>query len=113
MIDIDVTVSGVEDVEHRLGKMKDQAPKVLRSAINSTAVEARKLLAQEAQSRYTVKNPGFNSAAKIRRATVSNLVATIQAGGKRLDIPRFHVTRPRSHKKGAPGAKAEVGPAAG
>lgn len=108
MIRVEVDVSGLEDVERRLGKMKDQAPKVLRSAINSTATEARKQLAQEAQSRYTVKNAGFNSAAKIRRATVSNLVATIHAGGRKLDIPRFHVTRPRSHKKGAPGAKAEV-----
>lgn len=108
MIRVEVDVSGLEEVERKLGKMKDQAPKVLRSAINSTATEARKQLAQEAQIRYTVKNAGFNSAAKIRRATVSNLVATIHAGGRKLDIPRFHVTRPRSHKKGAPGAKAEV-----
>lgn len=108
MIDIKIQVDGAEAIEKKLGSLKDQAPKVVRSAINSTAVEARKLLAQDAQSRYTVKNPGFNSAAKIRRASVSNLVATIQAGGRKLDISRFHVSRPRSHKKGAPGAKAEV-----
>ena len=41
MIRVEVDVSGLEEVERKLGKMKDQAPKVLRRAINSTATEAQ------------------------------------------------------------------------
>ncbi len=111
MSQINITVTGkpsVEEVARKLGNLKGQAPKVLRSAINSTAVQSRKMLAQEARQQYTVKNPGFNSAAKIQRATVGNLVATIRVGGKRLSVSRFHITRPRNQRKGAAGVTAEV-----
>lgn len=101
-------------VEKKLGSMKGEARKVLRDAVNKTAVSARKRLLQVAQERYTVKASGFNSRAVIEKGTVANPTATIKVKGRTLTMPRYRITRPKSgvkaeiHKGG--GLKTVVGP---
>ena len=108
MIHVEVNHRDLAYVQRQLHGLEDQAPKVLRSAVNETAVRARKLLVQHAKERYAVKNAGFNSRTKIRRATLANLTATIQVGGKTLTMSRFHTTHPAKPKKGRTGVKAEI-----
>ena len=55
MIEISYDRNMLEQVERRLGRMKSEAPKALKNAINQTAKQARKDLATEAQKTYTVK----------------------------------------------------------
>ena len=104
----------LEDVEKKLGSMRGEARKVLRDAVNKTAVSARKRLLQVAQERYTVKASGFNSRAVIENGTVANPTATIKVKGRTLTMPRYRITRPKSGVKveiaKGTGLKTVVGP---
>lgn len=100
-----VVAADPKDLELVLSKLegaKKQAPKAIRTALNDTAATARKLLAQHAQQRYTVKNAGFNRHAEIQKATLAKLEAAIRVQGAPLTQPRYHTTAPKS------GVKTEV-----
>ena len=49
MIEISYDRNMLAQVEKKLGKMKSEAPKALKNALNQTAKQARKELADEAQ----------------------------------------------------------------
>lgn len=102
MITVEVSHSDLEYVQKKLKGASDKAPMVIRNSANDTAVKARKMLAQHAQERYTVKSGGFNNHAKLHRATLSHLTAEIRVNGTPLSQPRYHTTTPRG------GAKTEV-----
>ena len=89
-------------VQRKLGSMKGEARKVLRNAVNKTAVSARVKLRQEAQKRYTAKSTGINSRMDLSKATIANPSATIKIKGRTLTMPRFRYTSPKS------GVKVEV-----
>ncbi len=93
MIEITVNRNALKQVETRLGKMKNQAPTVLKNAINQTAKQARKDLAEEAQKTYTIKNGGFNKAMKLKAASVSNIEAVIKAKGKPIPLKNFRISK--------------------
>ena len=92
MIEISYDRNMLEQVERRLGRMKSEAPKALKNAINQTAKQARKDLATEAQKTYTVKTGRFNKAMRIKNATPSRLEATIKATGKVMGLKDFKVS---------------------
>ena len=72
------------EIEKKLGDMRNEAPKVLKNAINQTAKQARKELATEAQKKYVVKSGRFNKAMKIKKATARNFAAIIKTTGKAM-----------------------------
>ena len=102
MITIQANPQDLDRILRKLQGLGGEAPKAIRNAVNDTAVSARKLLAQQAQQQYTVKSGGFNKHAKIKKATLSKLAATISVHGKPLTQPRYHTTAPKS------GVKTEV-----
>ena len=102
MITVQANPKDLERILRKLQGLGKEAPKAIRTAVNDTAVSARKLLAQQAQQQYTVKSGGFNKHAKIKKATLSKLAATISVHGKPLTQPRYHTTAPKS------GVKTEV-----
>ena len=81
----------VKNIEKRLGRMKSEAPKALKNALNATAKDARKDLATEAQRTYAVKVGGFNQQMKIKPASTGNLVAVINSTGAHLEMIKFSV----------------------
>jgi len=81
----------LRNVERKLGLFREEAPKVLKNAINQTAKDARKDLAKEAQKTYTVKVGGFNKYMKLTPATQSRLEATIKATGEHMQMKKFSV----------------------
>ena len=99
MIKVEYNKNMLRKVEKKLGNMKKEAPKVLKVAINDTAKEGRKDLAEEAKKTYVVKKAGFNKAMKIYKARVSNLEAKIVSEGKTLGLREFKVT-PASYRPG-------------
>ena len=103
MINVTVDHNDLDYVRQRLGDLEDQAPRTLKNAVNKTARETRKRLAEKAQERYTVKSAGFSNHTQIQNATLSNLNATIRVKGRTLTLPRFHVTHPKRS-----GVRAEV-----
>lgn len=81
----------IEQVERRLGAMKQKAPKALKLAVNDTARKARSRLAKEAKKKYLVKVGGFNKAMYITLAKVSNPTAVIHTKGKKLPLAKFSI----------------------
>lgn len=102
MITYEVNQADLQRVMKKLKGMETKAPRVIKNAINKTAKEARKTLAEGAQDSYTVKNAGFNSRMKIEKATAGKLYAVIRAQERTLTVTRYHATAPKS------GAKAEI-----
>ncbi len=93
MIEITVNRNTLGQIETRLGRMQNQAPSVLKNAINQTAKQARKDLASEAQKKYTIKNAGFNRAMRLKAASVSNMEAVITASGAPIPLKNFRVSK--------------------
>ena len=102
MITIQANPRDLERIMKKLQNLGSDAPKAVQTAVNDTAVSARKLLAQQAQKQYTVKSGGFNKHAKIRKATLARLYATTSVQGRPLTQLRYHTTAPKS------GVKTEV-----
>ena len=92
MIQIEYDRNMLAKIERRLGRMKSEAPKVLKNAINQTAKQARKDLATEAQKTYVVKSGRFNKAMKIKNATAGSLEATIKATGAPMELKDYKVS---------------------
>lgn len=97
----------LDNIAEQLGEFKDQAPKVLKNAINDTARKSKKLLANEAKSKYTVKNAGFSKSLQMQNATVKTLTAKIESRGKPLQLSRFKVS-PASPKTTSKATKTKV-----
>lgn len=89
MIEVTYDQDMLQQIERKLGRMRGEAPKVLQRAVNQTAKQARKELAEEAQKTYTIKNGGFNKAMKLKAASKSNPEATITAKGKPIPLKNF------------------------
>lgn len=107
MIVYEVNRAELDYVEKKLGNMKSKAPQVFKNAVNKTARQARKRIAQSAQGAYTVKQVGFNKHMKIKSATAGNLTASVDADGKPLEITRFS-NRAGKAKKGGAAASADI-----
>lgn len=93
MIEITYDHDMLRQIERKLGKMKGEAPKVLKNAVNQTAKQARKELAAEAQKTYTIKKGGFTKAMKLKSASMSNPEATIKAKGEPIPLVNFRVSK--------------------
>jgi hypothetical protein len=76
----------VANIEKRLGRMKSQAPTVLKRALNDTARQARKDLANKAQETYAVKAGGLAKYVRIKNASNGDLVAILRINGGPLPL---------------------------
>ena len=101
MIKVEVEKNSLEQVQKKLGTMKSKARPVIRSAVNTTATQARQMLLAQAQSRYSVKRAGFNKSAKLIRATTANLTAYIKSTGSPIAVTKFKYSAPKSGGKAA------------
>lgn len=99
---ITIEVERVREVEKRLGDAADKAPKVIAVALNRTARKAVRILAKQAQSKYTIKTTGFVKDMHVKTANYSNLTATIESEGETHVLTHFKYSAPQS------GAKAQV-----
>lgn len=103
-------------IRKELGKLKAEAPKVLKNAINKAATQTKKVLLNTAKEKYDIKKPtegdyGDNtpiaaaSTFKTARATTQKLVAQLITKSKtKNEAIRFNVTprRVASQKGVAP-----------
>jgi hypothetical protein len=88
------------DVERRLGDLKAKAPQVIAKALNSTAKDARRRLADKARETYTVKIGGFTNHVKFKqRASAGNLDAILGVDGRPLTLNRFAMRQNYTHAK--------------
>lgn len=108
MIKVNLSAMYIKEIEHKLGGLKSEAPKVLAKAVNVTAKQARKELQMEAKKTYTVKAGKFNKAMKIKNATKSRPEATITAKGSTMPLSDFKVTPKAPIQNGTDAASAKV-----
>lgn len=79
-----------EAVEKRLKNMSSQAPKVIARALNDTAKDARRRLADKARDTYTVKIGGFTNHVRFtQRASAGLLDAILGVDGRSLTLNRY------------------------
>lgn len=102
MIEITYDRRMLAKVERKLGRMKNEAPKALKNALNMTARQARTDLKDRVRKQYTVKAGKVSQAMKIQKATNTKLDATIFVSGGVLNITNYKATAPKK------GAKAQV-----
>lgn len=100
MGEMTVHVMGLERLRIRLGRMAPEARKVMRMAVNDTAVKARQELFDEARDRYAVKKTKFNKGLTLTRATNATLTATLSSRGKPLPLSYFEIRKNGKRKAG-------------
>ena len=89
MIEVKIDKKQINRVQNALSSMQSQTPNVLKKAINETAKQARKEMAEKAKQNYALKTSGFNSSMRIKNATVGKLQADIITKGEALEIGKF------------------------
>lgn len=92
------TVS-LNKLERKLGKLKSDAPKALKNAINQTARKARTDLKNQTRAVYSIKAGKVSSAEKLYTASVANLEAIIRVKGEAPSITEYRATTPKSGAK--------------
>ncbi len=80
MIVSEIKVSGIEDVEKRLGNMKKNAPTVVSRAINRAIQNVKKNMGKETSERY------FITSGEVKRLSMSQK-------------PQSHGFKPRQFRK--------------
>jgi hypothetical protein len=107
MIIFEVEKGAIEKISKNLSEVWMKSPQALKNAVNQTARQARKLLADKAKDAYTVKAGRFNKAMTIKNATTRNPTAIIIAKGSPMELKDFRVSpnKPGYNPKGTTRAK--------
>ena len=89
MIEFEVDQTQFQRIELKLKDMKAKAPQALKNAVNATARDAKKDLADKAKETYAVKSPRFKKAIAQKNATASNPTATLKITGAVNELADF------------------------
>ena len=104
-----ISMHGLGEIESALGMAKDKSKYVLRAAINNSAKEIEQRMVTGAKERYAIKGgkSSIRQANSIKKATVSNLSAMIEAKGAPLDLTEYKVS-PATYFPGSKGAPSWI-----
>ena len=89
MIEFEVDQTQLQRIELKLKDMKAKAPQALKNAVNATARDAKKDLADKAKETYAVKSPRFKKAIAQKNATASNPTAILKITGQANALSDF------------------------
>lgn len=91
MIVSEIKVSGIEDVEKRLGNMKKNAPTVVSRAINRAVRNVKKNMGKETSERYFITSGEVKKTVNVVKATKSRLKAAAITQGAGIALSKFKV----------------------
>ncbi|MDD3662288.1 MAG: phage tail protein [Candidatus Pacebacteria bacterium] len=91
MIVSEIKVSGIEDVEKRLGNMKKEAPLVVSRAINRAIQNVKKNMGKETSARYFISSGDVKKTVNVTKASKSNLKAAAISQGGGIALSKFKV----------------------
>ena len=91
MIVSEIKVSGIEDVEKRLGNMKKNAPTVVSRAINRAIQNVKKNMGKETSERYFITSGEVKKTVNVTKATKSRLQAAAISQGAGIALSKFKV----------------------
>lgn len=89
---ITIEIDGLDTVARALGDLQGRSPQAVKTAVNQTARQARKLMIAAAKARYVVNAAGarhLNDLKPKKRATNSSLTATLFISKMRNDLGYF------------------------
>lgn len=86
-----VEVTGIEDVERRLGNLKAKAPAVVARAINRAVTNAKKNMAKETSDKYFISSGNVRSTIRTTKASQSRLEAAAISSGAGIALSKFKV----------------------
>lgn len=96
MIHFFVEMQDLTEIEKALGMQKDKSKMVLRTAINNTAKDTVKLLADEANREYYIPKGKVKKTLSIKKATAGKLEAIVRSDGPINELYDFRV-RPKGY----------------
>lgn len=89
LVEFEVDATQLQRIELKLKDMKSKAPQALKNAVNATARDAKKDLANKAKETYAVKSPRFQKAISQKNATAAKPTATLTITGKANSLSDF------------------------
>ena len=89
LIQFEVNQVQLQRIELKLKNCREKAPLVLKNAVNATARDAKKDLANKAKETYAVKAPRFKKAIAQKNATKAKPVAVLKITGKANALSDF------------------------
>ena len=92
MITYQVNMDDLREIEQYLQMTRDKSKIILRSAINDTANDTKKLLLDETVKRYTMKRSKLKDTIGISKATTSRLSAVIAVVSPTNELYDFSVS---------------------
>lgn len=99
MIHFQIEMQDLTQIESALGMTKDKSKMVLRTAINNTAKQTVKLLADEANREYYITKSKVKKTMSTKKATTGNLTAIITSSEPVNELYDFKVN-PRTYIRG-------------
>lgn len=93
LINIQIGEDEIAKINQRLGEMQGKSPSILKKEINKVAEQMKKSLSREAKKKYVNTDVGmFRDAMDVKKATVGNLAATIEAKGRPRSLIKFQTS---------------------
>ena len=94
-----IEVSGVEEIEQRLGAFKSKAPLVVSRAINRAVSNIRKNMGKEVPQRYYVSSGTVRGTIRTLNASKSSLSGAVVSSGSPIALSKFKVSPNRGVKR--------------
>ena len=95
MIYQEIKVTGVEEIEKKLGNLKSKAPTVVCRAINRAAQKARTETKREVANKYFISQGDVLKTIRLTKASTANLSAQLTSKGGPIALSKFKVSPKR------------------
>lgn len=93
LIDVRIGKDEIAKINRRLGEMQGKSPSILKKEINKAAEQMKKSLSREAKKKYVNTDVGmFRDAMDVKKATVGNPAAIIEAKGRPRSLIKFQTS---------------------
>ena len=99
MIYQEIKVTGVEEIEKKLGNLKSKAPTVVCRAINRAAQKARTETKREVANKYFISQGDVLKTIRLTKASTANLSAQLTSKGGPIALSKFKVSPERGVKR--------------
>ena len=92
MIYQEIRVTGVDEIEKKLGNLKNKAPTVLYRAINRAAQKARTETKREVADKYYITQREVSDTIRLTKASRAKLSAELTSKGGPIALSKFRVS---------------------
>lgn len=99
MIHLELKVTGIDELEKKLGNLKYKAPTVLARAINRAAEKAKTETKREVADNYYISKKNVAKTITISKASRAKLSAQLRSKGSPIALSKFKVSPNKRVKK--------------